>query len=582
MHSEQTRERILELASREGFPLVRFAPAAAVLEARRAASERLREGALADMAWMTEEWIERSTEPSQFLDGARTVIVFALPCHSDDPETDAGGRSHGRIARYARGRDYHRVFEKKLRRIARAIREELGADARATVDYGPLLERPYAAIAGMGWLGKSTMLLVPGLGPWVLLGVIATTLELPPDQPLRKTCGSCTRCIVACPTGALSPDGNVLDARLCISYHTIENRGPIPRELRHLFGDWIFGCDDCLDACPVGARSHASHPDLVPAGVEEARPELSVLLKLDQEAFEARFRGRAIIRAKRDGFLRNVCIALGNTGHEQDVPALLDALNDTSGLVRGHAAWAVAHMAARLGLRGASVADALISRQQVESDPFVLEEVEAALRALRATATARTAALPDRTITAMARRNADLGMRRIAVIGCAGSGKSTLARELGQRLGLPVIHLDRLYWRPGWEATPPDEWREIVRQATAQDQWVIDGNYSSTMDLRLARADTVVFLDFPTAVCTWRVLKRWASQRGRQREDVGEGCPEKVDLEFLKWIWGYRKRSRPGTLRMLSEKKDGQVFVLRNAEEVAHFLALTAPRERRE
>lgn len=171
-----------------------------------------------------------------------------------------------------------------------------------------------------------------------------------------------------------------------------------------------------------------------------------------------------------------------------------------------------------------------------------------------------------------------LPMRRVAVIGCAGSGKTTVSRELGDRLGLPVVHLDRLYWRPGWQPTPSDEWRETVRQSAAADEWVIDGNYSNTLDARLDRADTVVFLDFPSSTCTWRVLKRWAARRGKQREDVGEGCPEKVDLDFLKWVLGYRRRTRPETLRKLSQKQDARVFVLRNNQDVDHFLALAAPR----
>ena len=199
------------------------------------------------------------------------MVLLAIPAHAPDPPHE-GTRTRGRIARYARGRDYHRLFEPKLRGIVRAIREELGAEARATVDYGPLLERPLAARAGLGWLGKSTMLLAPGFGLWVLLGAIATTLAIEPDQPLRKSCGSCTRCIVACPTGAIAADGGVLDSRLCISYHTIESRAPIPRELRGDFGDWIFGCDDCLDSCPVGAANTDSHPDLVSASSDDAFP----------------------------------------------------------------------------------------------------------------------------------------------------------------------------------------------------------------------------------------------------------------------------------------------------------------------
>jgi len=375
--SMDARDRVLELAHAEGFPLVRFASAMPLLAAREAARAAHAEGCLADMAWMTPGWLDRSTDPGQFLTGARTVILLALPYRGESSICTADGLARGRVARYARGRDYHRVFEKKLRRIAKTLRAEFGASARATVDYGPLLERPLAAASGMGWLGKSTMLLVPGLGPWVLLGAIATDLAISPDEPLKKSCGRCTRCITACPTGAISPDGNVLDARLCISYHTIENRGPIPRDLRPKFGDWIFGCDDCLDSCPVGSAPHTGYPDFEPRGIEDARPALAPLLTLSEAAFSERFRGRPIMRAKRDGFLRNVCVALGNTGAPADLPALAAALGDPSPLVRGHAVWAIGHLARRLGLEH-EAAPALEKRAAVEQDPWVLEELRLA------------------------------------------------------------------------------------------------------------------------------------------------------------------------------------------------------------
>ncbi|MBA4179603.1 MAG: tRNA epoxyqueuosine(34) reductase QueG [Anaerolinea sp.] len=373
-------ERVRALCRVEGFEIVRFAPATLTQAARDAAQAALDEGRLADMAWMTGEWLDRATDPQRFLADARTAILVALPYHGDEAQTGPGV-SRGRIARYARGRDYHRVFETKLRRIARTLREEFGAGARATVDYGPLLERPLAAAAGMGWLGKSTMLLVPGFGPWVLLGAIATTLELAPDRPLAKSCGSCTRCVVACPTGALGADGSVLDARLCISYHTIENRGPIPRELRAKFGDWVFGCDECLDSCPVGAANHDAYADFVPPDLEHARPALAGLLTLDEAAFRARFKGRAIMRARRDGLVRNACIALGNVGGPDDLAALISALNDASPLVRGHAAWAVSALANRHGLQPAARA-ALERCLEREQDSAVREELTLAITEL--------------------------------------------------------------------------------------------------------------------------------------------------------------------------------------------------------
>jgi len=375
------RARIEALAGEAGFDLVRFAGVEVLAGARAATLESRAAGRLADLHWMTDEWIERATEPAAFLAGANTVVLLAITGHAPDPERP-DGRARGRVARYARGRDYHRLFESKLRRMARAMREELGGEARATVDYGPLLERPLAARAGLGWLGKSTMLLAPGFGPWVLLGAIATTLAITPDEPLRKTCGSCTRCIVACPTGAIAPDGGVLDSRLCISYHTIESREPIPRELRSQFGDWIFGCDDCLDSCPVGASNAASHPDLAPATAADAFPPLAELLSLDEAAFRERFRGRAVQRATRDGFLRNACVALGNVGTAEDIEPLTGALGDGAALVRGHAAWALGEIARRHG-GGEAVAGALAARLGVEEEGWVRGELEAALATVR-------------------------------------------------------------------------------------------------------------------------------------------------------------------------------------------------------
>lgn len=375
------RDRILAMVREEGFELAGVAAAAELSEARATAKAGLAAGHLADMTWMTGEWLERATSPERFLPGARSIIIVALPDHSPEPEIPDDGVARGRMARYARGRDYHRVFESNLRRIARNLREGFGAGARATVDYGPLLERPYASLAGLAWLGKSTMALAPGFGPWVMLGAVATTLELEPDQSLKKSCGSCNRCIVACPTGAIAPDGRVLDSRLCISYHTIENRGPIPRNLRASFGDWVFGCDACLDSCPVGQSRFESHPDFIPPTVEHAFPDLPGLLQLDEAAFAGRFRGRAIMRAKRDGLVRNACVALGNVGGPNDLPALENALSDSSPLVRGHAAWAVARLAIQHAQRAQAI-QALEKAIEVEHDSYVREEILLSLREL--------------------------------------------------------------------------------------------------------------------------------------------------------------------------------------------------------
>jgi len=370
----QEQARILEIVEREGLVLAGIARAEPVAGVREAAMAALVAGRLAGMAWMDDAWIRRAADPQAFLPGARTIIVAALPCHSPEPAEEPGP-ARGRIARYARGRDYHRVFESRLRRIARAIREEFGETARATVDYGPLLERPYAAAAGAGWLGKSTMLLVPGWGPWVLLGVVTTSLALEAGSPTKKTCGSCTRCIVACPTGAIAPDGHVLDARLCISYHTIENRGVVPRDLRAKFKDWVFGCDDCLDSCPVGAKRWDSYPEFAPADLDGARPVLRELLSLDEEAFSDGS-GDGQSCGPSATVVRNACIALGNVGTGDDS-------RHWPMRWRMGPRWCGGTRSGRWGAWasgcGAGVEGLLEGRLAIEQDPWVREEIGLAL-----------------------------------------------------------------------------------------------------------------------------------------------------------------------------------------------------------
>lgn len=170
-------------------------------------------------------------------------------------------------------------------------------------------------------------------------------------------------------------------------------------------------------------------------------------------------------------------------------------------------------------------------------------------------------------------------MRRIAVVGCAGAGKSTFARQLGERLGMPVTHLDTLFWRPGWRETPKDEWRETMQRLVREDAWLIDGNYGGTLDERLRRADTVIYLDMPRRLCLWRVLKRSMTHQGRSRPDMAEGCPERLDLKFLTWVWRYPNTSRPKTLAALATKaqQGGNVYVLRSPGDIEDFLAIGAP-----
>ena len=263
------------------------------------------------------QWMERSEEkrsdPQLVLPGARSVIVLALNYWQGAEES----REKGRIARYAWGDDYHDLIEQKLTIIDELLREH-GGIQKCYVDTGPVLERDYAAEAGIGWHGKSTMLINEQLGTWFFLAEILTTLELAPDPPQRDRCGTCTRCITACPTGAIT-EAHRLDARRCISYLTIELKGSIPLELRPLIGDRIYGCDDCLDACPWNRFARASNEIAFSARPAVAQMQLRDFLQLDEAAFRALFRNSPIRRIKRRGFLRNVCVALGNVGTEDDL-----------------------------------------------------------------------------------------------------------------------------------------------------------------------------------------------------------------------------------------------------------------------
>src|SRR2546423_4297401 len=307
------KARLIAFATELGFDSCRIAKATAPQHAEEFRAW-LAEGAAGDMQWV-ERGAEKRCDPQQVLPGARSIVVVALNYW----QGDAPARIKGRIARYAWGDDYHELMLEKLKQLATFL-TELGGTQKYYVDTGPLLERDYAAEAGIGWHGKSTMLIDTRLGAWFFLGEILTTLDLPADQPQTARCGSCTRCVNACPTGAITAPHR-LEARRCISYLTIELKGSIPLELRPLIGDRIYGCDDCLDACPWNRFASVSREASF-----AARPavgmELRDYLALDEQQFRELFRDSPIKRIKRRGFLRNVCVALGNVGDWRDLPAL--------------------------------------------------------------------------------------------------------------------------------------------------------------------------------------------------------------------------------------------------------------------
>ena len=334
---------------------------------------------------------ERRAEPERVLAGLRSVISVAL-CHSPaaDPARDT---RLGRIARYAAGEDYHRVMRDLLRELERFVKATLPAAAvLGYSDTGALLERGWAERAGLGWTGRHSGLISRSFGSYFLIGELLTDAMLDPDPPLATGyCGTCHRCIDACPTGAIVAPHQV-DARRCISYLTIELRGPMPRELRPLVGDWIFGCDVCQDVCPWNRFAPPAREARLHARALDGW-SLERFLELDDATFAALFATSPIRRARRGGFLRNVCVALGNRGAAGAAPALMRTLaSDVEPLVRGHAAWALGRIAAAMAPDAARDAVlAALERAIADADAFVRNE--AALARDAATSAARR--IPD-------------------------------------------------------------------------------------------------------------------------------------------------------------------------------------------
>jgi epoxyqueuosine reductase len=341
--SDSLKNRIREIALTLGFDECRVAPA---IEAPHApAFDRwLADGCHGDMAWM-ERTPERRKDPRIVLPGAKSVIVFALNYFQGDPIPRT---LPGQIARYAWNNDYHDIIEEKMKVLAAEL-ETQGGTQRQYVDYGPVLERDFAGECGLGWNGKSTVQIHPQLGTWFFLAEILTTLDLPPDPPMNDHCGKCTACIDACPTDAITRSHHV-DARKCISYLTIEHKGSIPGEFRKAIGDRIYGCDDCLTACPWNRFAKASSEIQFQMRDELAAMPLRDFLALDDLAFRSLFRNSPIKRIKRPAFLRNICVALGNVGTPQDLPALTQAANDPHPLIQEHARWAIDQITARTTL----------------------------------------------------------------------------------------------------------------------------------------------------------------------------------------------------------------------------------------
>jgi epoxyqueuosine reductase len=359
-----------------GFDLVGISPVQTPAHGESFA-EWLRHGYHGEMAYMART-SEKRSHPGEFLPWARSVVSVALNYNTPYPREAEAEGIRGWVSRYAWGDDYHDVVQAGLEALLDFVREQAGTEVqgRVYVDAGPVMDREVGARAGIGWFGKNTTLLSMKIGSFFFLGELFLNLELEYDRPIRDRCGQCRLCLDACPTHAFVGP-YVLDARRCISYLTIELKGPIPHELRPLMGTHIFGCDICQDVCPYNTKVKPTKEQAFQPRLGLHAPELIPLLSLTEAEFKARFAGSPILRAKRRGFLRNVCVALGNLRRPEAVPALVRALRqDPEPLVRAHAAWALG----RIGMREA--ASTLRDARAQETDPAVVPEIESAISAL--------------------------------------------------------------------------------------------------------------------------------------------------------------------------------------------------------
>lgn len=336
---------VRRLALEAGFDECRIARAGVATHAGRF-HEWLEDGCHGEMAWM-ERAPERRSDPREVLPGCRAVICLAVNYFNGRDPFPEGSPGGYRIARYAWNDDYHDLIEARLDALVAGL-AALGGNHRRYVDTGPVLERDFASDAGLGWNGKSTMQVHRRLGTWFFLAEVLTTLDLDPDPPFGDHCGRCVRCITACPTGAITGPHR-MDARRCISYLTIEHKGPIPEELRPALGDRIYGCDDCLDVCPWNRFARESREASFRAREAVFSLALRDFLRLDDEGFRSLFARSPIKRIKRARFLRNVCVALGNVGTADDLAALERARVDPDPLIASHAAWACDRIRGRLG-----------------------------------------------------------------------------------------------------------------------------------------------------------------------------------------------------------------------------------------
>ncbi len=365
--------RIKEEAQRLGFALAGISPVELPPHGNSFA-QWLRKGLGGELGYL-KRTEELRRDPRKLVPWAASVISVGMNYYTPLPRPPTGDGAKGWISRYAWGDDYHDLVKERLESLLIKVREIYPepVEGRAFVDSGPVLERDFAGVAGIGWIGKNTHLISPRHGSWFFLGELFLNIELAYDHPIRDRCGKCDLCLKACPTGAFVGP-YILDARRCISYLTIELKGVIPHYLRSLMGNHIFGCDICQEVCPYNAKASQTSEESFSPREGLYTPELIPLLSISEEEFRRRFHGSPILRAKRRGFLRNVAVALGNLKSPEAVPALIQALQDEEALVRRHIAWALGQIGSPESI------EALRHRLEVESDTEVKEEIEEAIK----------------------------------------------------------------------------------------------------------------------------------------------------------------------------------------------------------
>tara|TARA_B100000945_G_scaffold321424_1_gene335917 strand:+ start:4569 stop:5714 length:1146 start_codon:yes stop_codon:yes gene_type:complete len=365
--------QIKEFAKSIGFDEVAITDASPFLDDEKAALERIRSGKMDGLSWYTEERVKKMNNPEILLPGAKSIISLLTSYLGDEP--DPKNSLKGQMARYSWGDDYHNVIKKRLKVLCEKLPEILNTEVRTRtfVDDGPMNDRAAARRSGLGWFGKNTNILNAKFGSWVFLSQVILDVDLVKDSPLNKTCGSCVRCIDACPTGAIN-DSYEIDTQKCISYLTIELRGKIPINLRSLMGDWVFGCDICQDVCPVNRKAQKGNSIEFQQRPGFSTPDLIHILKMDQDEFSKTYKNSPVKRTKLIGLKRNACVALGNNKNPDAVPSLREILIDESNLLKSHAAWALGQIG------GIEAMDCLKRAAKNEENADVLKEIYLAIK----------------------------------------------------------------------------------------------------------------------------------------------------------------------------------------------------------